>query len=407
MSIELAMSRRDLLKRSVVAGIAGMGAFTFSAPLLASTGLLLPANYANQADAAAFWAKPRVLNLYRPATGEHKQICYWRDGHLDLAGYREACHMLRDVRAGKATEIDLRLLNLLRGQPDVSFPYWWGGLLHKPSKIHSFRRREGSILGTLVGKVLSPIALAAFASHAAAAETAEVTPVESYLMSKGNAIVQAFPAASGMKGIVVDNGAEKRLFYVTPDGKSLLAGVMFDTQGANLTSVDLARTASVEPVPQSSQSAGSLAQAWKQAEQLKWLAEGDADRVMYAFFDPNCAYCHELWGMLRAPVAAGDVQVRWIPISILRASSNELNAAIYQQAATEGVLVPMAEMAKRQLQPATVTEGIRQSLADNLALFRQAGFRRTPMILYRDKDQVKVFEGAPLPQKLAMMLKKE
>ena len=59
MSIELAMSRRDLLKRSVVAGITGMGAFTFSAPLLASTGLLLPANYANQADAAAFWAKPR------------------------------------------------------------------------------------------------------------------------------------------------------------------------------------------------------------------------------------------------------------------------------------------------------------------------------------------------------------
>lgn len=31
------------------------------------------------------------------------------------------------------------------------------------------------------------------------------------------------------------------------------------------------------------------------------------------------------------------------------------------------------------------------------------------MILYRDRDkgQVKVFEGAPLPQELAMMLKKE
>lgn len=264
-------------------------------------------------------------------------------------------------------------------------------------------------MGTLVGKVLSPIALAAFASHAAAAETSEVTPVETYLISKGNTISQAFPAASGMKGIVVDNGAEKRLFYVTPDGKSLLAGVMFDTQGANLTSVDLARTASVEPAPQSTQSPDSLALTWKQAEQLKWLAEGDAERVMYAFFDPNCAYCHELWGMLRAPVAAGDIQVRWIPISILRASSNELNAAIYQQAATDGVLIPMAEMAKRQLQPATVTEEIRQSLADNLALFRQAGFRRTPMILYRDRDKgrVKVFEGAPLPQELAMMLKEE
>lgn len=262
-------------------------------------------------------------------------------------------------------------------------------------------------MGTLVGKVLSPIALAAFASHAAAAEMAEVTPVESYLMSKGNTIVQAFPAASGMKGIVVDNGSQKRLFYVTPDGESLLAGVMFDTRGANLTTVDLARTAIVAPVSPDSQSAGDLGQVWKQADKLNWLGEGDAERVMYVFFDPNCAYCHELWGMLRVPIAAGDVQVRWIPISILRASSNELNAAIYQQAATEGVLVPMAEMAKRQLQPATVTEEIRQSLAGNLALFRQAGFRRTPMMLFQEKGLVKVFEGAPLPQELAMMLKEE
>ncbi|KAG0166431.1 hypothetical protein DFQ28_007586 [Apophysomyces sp. BC1034] len=93
-----------------------MGAAAYSNPLLASTGLLLPQNYANDQEAAAFWSKPRLLNLYRQATGEHRVVCYWRDGAIDMQGYREACHMLRDVRAGMTVAMDMRLLNLLRGQ---------------------------------------------------------------------------------------------------------------------------------------------------------------------------------------------------------------------------------------------------------------------------------------------------
>ncbi|CAG9169773.1 YcbK family protein [Cupriavidus pinatubonensis] len=116
MSLALATGRRAFLKRSIVAGVAGMGAATISNPLMASSGLLLPEYYAGAQEAAAFWAKPRVLNLFRPSTGEHRVICFWRDGAIDMQGYREACHMLRDVRAGLTVAMDLRLLNLLRGQ---------------------------------------------------------------------------------------------------------------------------------------------------------------------------------------------------------------------------------------------------------------------------------------------------
>lgn len=107
-------ARRNCLK-SILAGIVGMGLSSYHNPLLAKTGLLLPEYYSDDHTAAEFWAKPRVLNLYRPATGEHRVVCYWRDGALEPKGYAEACHMLRDVRAGVTLTIDLRLLNILRG----------------------------------------------------------------------------------------------------------------------------------------------------------------------------------------------------------------------------------------------------------------------------------------------------
>ncbi|MDH0342141.1 YcbK family protein [Chromobacterium haemolyticum] len=116
MSLELLMSRRAFLQRSILGGIAAMSAASMSNPLLAKTGLLLPQTAASEQEAAVFWARPRTLNLYRPATGEHRIVCYWRDGAVDMQGFREACHLLRDVRAGQTVVMDMRLLNLIRGQ---------------------------------------------------------------------------------------------------------------------------------------------------------------------------------------------------------------------------------------------------------------------------------------------------
>jgi uncharacterized protein YcbK (DUF882 family) len=116
MHVDQLRRRRVFLKRSIMLGLGAMGASSFANPLRQQSGLLLPQYYANEQDAAAFWAQPRTLNLYRKETGEHRVVCYWRDGQLDQNGYREACHLLRDVRANQTVAMDLRLLNLLRGQ---------------------------------------------------------------------------------------------------------------------------------------------------------------------------------------------------------------------------------------------------------------------------------------------------
>ena len=107
----LLRQRRAVLK-SIVAGIAAMGPLSRA---YAGSGYVVPNDYADTHTASLFWAKPRSLKLVRQTTGETVEACYWRDGQLDVPGYLQICRLMRDVRAGQAATIDVRLLNLLRG----------------------------------------------------------------------------------------------------------------------------------------------------------------------------------------------------------------------------------------------------------------------------------------------------
>ena len=112
MSYELDHRRRRLLLGGICAGV---GLFAGGAVAGTRRDLQMPSHYADAQDTARFWAQPRVINVVRKATGEQRRVCFWRDGAVDAAGYKEACYVLRDVRAGKTYPMDLNLLNLLCG----------------------------------------------------------------------------------------------------------------------------------------------------------------------------------------------------------------------------------------------------------------------------------------------------
>lgn len=63
----------------------------------------------------SFWDYPRTLWLKRPASGEERRIVYWANGNYLVDGYREACHILRDVRSDVTVAMDPVLLDILRG----------------------------------------------------------------------------------------------------------------------------------------------------------------------------------------------------------------------------------------------------------------------------------------------------
>jgi thiol:disulfide interchange protein DsbG len=145
-----------------------------------------------------------------------------------------------------------------------------------------------------------------------------------------------------------------------------------------------------------------LAQSERQAEgvlaqidKATYIAEGDGKRVLDIFFDPNCPYCHMLYGKLRADVGKHDLQFRWIPLGMLTPSSLPKAAAILQGPN------PLQAFHKNEndydfaangqpgggIEPAsTITPKVRQELATNLTIYNSQKLFGVPVVIWRKAD---------------------
>lgn len=110
----LARRRRREVLKSLLCGAAAMSAAALT-PAFARSGFVLPEGSADAQTAARFWAQPRRLRIVRMQTGESVDATFWEDGRLNADGYVRLCHLMRDLHAGQAATIDIRLLNLLFG----------------------------------------------------------------------------------------------------------------------------------------------------------------------------------------------------------------------------------------------------------------------------------------------------
>ena len=99
-------SRRKFLQKSLFLGAAGLfsGELAF-AKSAANTSADMQATMDPPPDIfdaqlidMDFWLKPRVLEVTRPASGEHAKLLYWKDGEVQDSAYQELCHLLRDVQ---------------------------------------------------------------------------------------------------------------------------------------------------------------------------------------------------------------------------------------------------------------------------------------------------------------------
>lgn len=86
----------------------------------------------------------------------------------------------------------------------------------------------------------------------------------------------------------------------------------------------------------STQAADSRATAVAIASQLPtttWIGEGDGQKIVYFFFDPNCPHCNEAYAHLKPILAVDrDIQMRYVPMGVLLPSSAGKAAAIMQSA---------------------------------------------------------------------------
>lgn len=283
------------------------------------------------------------------------------------------------------------------------------------------------------------------------ARTPERPPILAWLESQGVTLT-ALGQEGGLFAYLGEAvGGQMQVFYVTPDGRHIVAGLMFREGGSNVTAeqlavmrerfsaeqrriqeqqqrmeaarrvldggLDRALTPAPEraPAPAAASSAVAAPSApsaltaeqiatrdrvVRAAEATAWFSLGrDGAPVVYMLADPQCPYCHSVWAQLRPRVEAGEIQVKIILVGALPGSEERAISILARPEpgrvwfAGEGsssrpVAPPPAETS-RQFQVA------RRLLQANLEFARALGVRGTPWLAYVGADgALRTVEGA-------------
>ena len=137
--------------------------------------------------------------------------------------------------------------------------------------------------------------------------------------------------------------------------------------------------------------------------QATWIRDGKSAHVIYVFFDPNCPYCHKVFEMLRPQVQRGEVELRWVVVGKLMATSTGKAAAMLEaKDPTEalyrnerGFSQETGSFGGIEEEPAPGADTLRR-LNANLALLNRSGFDAVPALLFRTRDGRPDFiRGAP------------
>lgn len=168
-----------------------------------------------------------------------------------------------------------------------------------------------------------------------------------------------------------------------------------------------ASTPAQKPDPRLAVAASILADI----DQATWIAEGKGPGVIYIFFDPNCPYCHKLYENTRDWVKQDKVELRWIPVGVLTATSAGKAAAMLGADDPLKAFYENEDGYKRGaggggLDEALSTPEIDQQLQANEALLSRTRSGAVPAMFFRSKDGAPLMvTGAPPKDKMPVILR--
>jgi len=128
--------------------------------------------------------------------------------------------------------------------------------------------------------------------------------------------------------------------------------------------------------------------SWHAIETSASFVEGYAGPVVAAFIDLDCGYCSQLWRRVRAPLAAGQLRMRWIPVAVLTPDGAGRAAALLRAADPVAALAAHESRAPAPPQPPSVT-AIGDNIAANNALLAVLTDKRlvTPLLVARGANR--------------------
>lgn len=143
-----------------------------------------------------------------------------------------------------------------------------------------------------------------------------------------------------------------------------------------------------------------------------WVADGNGRRAVYVFFDPNCPACQLLYRNLRTLIEPHDMQVRWVPVAIVNATSPGKAAAILEAADPLAALRENEEHYSGEAYAGGIEERIpsgetERQLRANERLLNKLDIPVVPTMLFPDKDRRAVLiQGALSPLALRKVFRR-
>ncbi len=134
-----------------------------------------------------------------------------------------------------------------------------------------------------------------------------------------------------------------------------------------------------------------------------WIAEGKGQRVVYIFIDANCPSCSLLYRNLRPLIEPLDLQIRWVPVAVVNATSLGKAAAILQAPDRLAALRQNEEQYHGETYSGGIDEDIpttetEQTVRANERLFNRLDIPVVPTMLFEDRNwRAVIIQGALSP----------
>ena len=212
------------------------------------------------------------------------------------------------------------------------------------------------------------------------------------LMTLASGQVKELGETHGLRGLYLRNGQEFQVLYVTPDGRSTIAGVMWDATGKNLTREQVSKidgavpTMVVEKEGSKTLEAAAKADALLGVEHSAFGTYGDpAAPRLWMIFDPYCSYSVRAFDELKPYVAAGRIQLAIVPISILDYETNGQSTPAAKSLLSQDP-ARMAEAWDHQSFRAPPSQEAPALLQKNNQIAEEIGLKGTPTLVWRKAD---------------------
>ncbi|HEX7325246.1 MAG TPA: thiol:disulfide interchange protein DsbG [Rhodanobacteraceae bacterium] len=226
-------------------------------------------------------------------------------------------------------------------------------------------------------------------------------PIEA-LTSKGLKIDGSLAAPAGFHGYLAEYQGQPIPVYLLPDGRHVVIGTLYDAKGNDLTT-----PAMREVIGQAGPSLGAA--QWSALAKSSWFVAGNphAKRVVYAFMDTRCPFCHKMWEASQPLLKQGHVQLRVILVAVIAPASLPEGAEVLDAGD------PLQAWARNEQdfghnadpKPNAGSALSRAKIQANTQLFTQLGFPGTPTVVYKDASgKVQAIPGDPPPPLLKTLL---